>query len=68
MKLFNHKNSKHYKYAKFEGDTETMERGNLDCFGSRFELLTDDEVVFKMLQNNSSHIVGQLDDIRKHPK
>ena len=37
-------------------------------FRCRFELLNDDEVVFKMLQSNSSRIVGQLDDIRKHPK
>ena len=31
-------------------------------------ILDDADVAFKMLQGNVSRVVGQLDDIRKHPK
>ena len=34
----------------------------------RHEVLGDEEVAFKMIHTNVSHVVGQLDDIRKHPK
>ncbi|XP_071956276.1 N-acetylglucosamine-1-phosphotransferase subunits alpha/beta-like [Antedon mediterranea] len=34
----------------------------------RHEILNDDEVAFKMIRTNVSHVIGQLDDIRKNPK
>ena len=30
--------------------------------------MTEDEVAFKMIKTNVSHVVAQLDDIRRHPK
>ncbi|XP_077868278.1 N-acetylglucosamine-1-phosphotransferase subunits alpha/beta-like, partial [Saccoglossus kowalevskii] len=32
------------------------------------EILGDDEVAFKMIRTNVSHVIGQLDDIRRNPK
>ncbi|XP_033105239.1 N-acetylglucosamine-1-phosphotransferase subunits alpha/beta-like isoform X2 [Anneissia japonica] len=34
----------------------------------RHEILNDDEVAFKMIRTNVSHVIGQLDDVRKNPK
>ncbi|CAG5121922.1 unnamed protein product [Candidula unifasciata] len=31
-------------------------------------IVNDDDIAFKMVHTNVSHVVGQLDDIRKHPK
>lgn len=33
-----------------------------------FTLMDDTEIAFKMIKSNISTVVGQLDDIRKHPK
>ncbi|XP_033751371.1 LOW QUALITY PROTEIN: N-acetylglucosamine-1-phosphotransferase subunits alpha/beta-like [Pecten maximus] len=33
-----------------------------------FTLMDDAEIAFKMIKSNISTVVGQLDDIRKHPK
>lgn len=35
---------------------------------SRFEIMGEEEVAFKMIRTNVSHVVGQLDDIRKNPR
>lgn len=34
----------------------------------RFEIMGEEEVAFKMIRTNVSHVVGQLDDIRKNPR
>ncbi|XP_075407213.1 N-acetylglucosamine-1-phosphotransferase subunits alpha/beta [Tenrec ecaudatus] len=34
----------------------------------RFEIMGDEEIAFKMIRTNVSHVVGQLDDIRKNPR
>ncbi|XP_072171737.1 N-acetylglucosamine-1-phosphotransferase subunits alpha/beta-like [Diadema setosum] len=34
----------------------------------KYELMGEDEIAFKMIQTNVSKVIGQLDDIRKHPK
>ena len=38
------------------------------AFVCRFETVGEDHVTFKMIRTNVSQVVGQLDDIRKHPK
>ncbi|XP_035209281.1 N-acetylglucosamine-1-phosphotransferase subunits alpha/beta-like isoform X2 [Stegodyphus dumicola] len=41
-------------------------------FGHRkqnaYETLGEEEVAFKMIHNNLSQVLGQIDDLRKHPK
>lgn len=37
------------------------------CF-IRFEIMGEEEIAFKMVRTNVSHVVGQLDDIRKNPR
>lgn len=34
----------------------------------RFEVMGEEEIAFKMVRTNVSHVVGQLDDIRKNPR
>ncbi len=34
----------------------------------RFEIMGEEEIAFKMIRTNVSHVVGQLDDIRKNPR
>lgn len=34
----------------------------------RFEIMGEEEIAFKMVRTNVSHVVGQLDDIRKNPR
>ncbi|MBN3321959.1 GNPTA phosphotransferase, partial [Atractosteus spatula] len=34
----------------------------------KFEIMGEDEIAFKMVRTNVSHVVGQLDDIRKNPR
>lgn len=38
------------------------------CFIIRFEIMGEEEIAFKMIRTNVSHVVGQLDDIRKNPR
>lgn len=33
-----------------------------------FEIMGEEEIAFKMVRTNVSHVVGQLDDIRKNPR
>ncbi|KFO30294.1 N-acetylglucosamine-1-phosphotransferase subunits alpha/beta [Fukomys damarensis] len=33
-----------------------------------FEIMGEEEIAFKMIRTNVSHVVGQLDDIRKNPR
>lgn len=35
---------------------------------NRFEIMGEEEIAFKMVRTNVSHVVGQLDDIRKNPR
>uniref|UniRef100_A0A9J8DKQ1 N-acetylglucosamine-1-phosphotransferase subunits alpha/beta n=1 Tax=Cyprinus carpio carpio TaxID=630221 RepID=A0A9J8DKQ1_CYPCA len=37
-------------------------------FFFRFEIMGEEEIAFKMIRTNVSHVVGQLDDIRKNPR
>lgn len=37
-------------------------------FLCRFEIMGEEEIAFKMVRTNVSHVVGQLDDIRKNPR
>lgn len=41
-----------------------------DCWFDlcRTTIVDDADIAFKMIHTNISHVVGQLDDIRKHPK
>ena len=41
---------------------------NLRFNPSRFEIMGEEEIAFKMVRTNVSHVVGQLDDIRKNPR
>ncbi|XP_041472270.1 N-acetylglucosamine-1-phosphotransferase subunits alpha/beta-like isoform X1 [Lytechinus variegatus] len=34
----------------------------------KYEIMGEEEIAFKMIQTNVSQVIGQLDDIRKHPK
>ncbi|KAF6035763.1 GNPTAB [Bugula neritina] len=34
----------------------------------RYEVVGDQDINFKMIGTNLSHVVGQLDDLRRHPK
>uniref|UniRef100_A0A4W6FFU2 N-acetylglucosamine-1-phosphotransferase subunits alpha/beta n=1 Tax=Lates calcarifer TaxID=8187 RepID=A0A4W6FFU2_LATCA len=34
----------------------------------RFEIMGEEEIAFKMVRTNVSHVVGQLDDIRRNPR
>ncbi|KAM4676644.1 N-acetylglucosamine-1-phosphotransferase subunits alpha/beta [Discoglossus pictus] len=34
----------------------------------RFEIMGEEDIAFKMIRTNVSHVVGQLDDIRKTPR
>uniref|UniRef100_A0A8C5DXN8 N-acetylglucosamine-1-phosphotransferase subunits alpha/beta n=1 Tax=Gouania willdenowi TaxID=441366 RepID=A0A8C5DXN8_GOUWI len=34
----------------------------------KFEIMGEDDIAFKMVRTNVSHVVGQLDDIRKNPR
>ncbi|XP_040885905.1 N-acetylglucosamine-1-phosphotransferase subunits alpha/beta isoform X2 [Toxotes jaculatrix] len=35
---------------------------------NKFEIMGEEEIAFKMVRTNVSHVVGQLDDIRKNPR
>lgn len=45
----------------------TPAAANVFCV-DRFEIMGEEEIAFKMVRTNVSHVVGQLDDIRKNPR
>ncbi|PIK39204.1 putative N-acetylglucosamine-1-phosphotransferase subunits alpha/beta-like [Apostichopus japonicus] len=34
----------------------------------KYEIMGEEEIAFKMIRTNVSHVIGQLDDVRKNPK
>lgn len=48
--------------------TERIHKAFRDQNKYKFEIMGEEEIAFKMVRTNVSHVVGQLDDIRKNPK
>ncbi|XP_060101604.1 N-acetylglucosamine-1-phosphotransferase subunits alpha/beta isoform X2 [Heteronotia binoei] len=48
--------------------TDRIRKAYKDKNKYRFEIMGEEEVAFKMIRTNVSHVVGQLDDIRKNPR
>ncbi|XP_042548996.1 N-acetylglucosamine-1-phosphotransferase subunits alpha/beta isoform X1 [Dipodomys spectabilis] len=48
--------------------TDKIHKAYKDKNKYRFEIMGEEEIAFKMIRTNVSHVVGQLDDIRKNPK
>uniref|UniRef100_A0A8D2ILA8 N-acetylglucosamine-1-phosphotransferase subunits alpha/beta n=1 Tax=Varanus komodoensis TaxID=61221 RepID=A0A8D2ILA8_VARKO len=48
--------------------TDRIRKAYKDKNKYRFETMGEEEVAFKMIRTNVSHVVGQLDDIRKNPR
>ncbi|XP_025975538.2 N-acetylglucosamine-1-phosphotransferase subunits alpha/beta isoform X1 [Dromaius novaehollandiae] len=48
--------------------TERIRKAYKDKNKYRFEIMGEEEIAFKMIRTNVSHVVGQLDDIRKNPR
>lgn len=48
--------------------TERIHKAFRDQNKYKFEIMGEDEIAFKMVRTNVSHVVGQLDDIRKNPR
>ncbi|XP_030576539.1 N-acetylglucosamine-1-phosphotransferase subunits alpha/beta [Archocentrus centrarchus] len=48
--------------------TERIHKAFRDQNKYRFEIMGEEEIAFKMVRTNVSHVVGQLDDIRKNPR
>lgn len=48
--------------------TERIHKAFKDQNKYKFEIMGEDEIAFKMVRTNVSHVVGQLDDIRKNPR
>ncbi|XP_043943686.1 N-acetylglucosamine-1-phosphotransferase subunits alpha/beta isoform X2 [Protopterus annectens] len=48
--------------------TDAIRKAYKDKNKYRFEIMGEDELAFKMIRTNVSHVVGQLDDIRKNPR
>ncbi|XP_012859512.2 N-acetylglucosamine-1-phosphotransferase subunits alpha/beta [Echinops telfairi] len=48
--------------------TDKIHKAYKDKNKYRFEIMGDEEIAFKMIRTNVSHVVGQLDDIRKNPR
>ncbi|NXG72513.1 GNPTA phosphotransferase, partial [Baryphthengus martii] len=48
--------------------TDRIRKAYKDKNKYRFEIMGEDEIAFKMIRTNVSHVVGQLDDIRKNPR
>ncbi|CAD5119659.1 DgyrCDS8253 [Dimorphilus gyrociliatus] len=40
----------------------------IDTDSSRFEIVGEDDIMFKMIHSNISHVIGQLDEVRKQSK
>ncbi|XP_053720050.1 N-acetylglucosamine-1-phosphotransferase subunits alpha/beta isoform X2 [Synchiropus splendidus] len=48
--------------------TERIQKAFRDQNKYQFEIMGEEEIAFKMVRTNVSHVVGQLDDIRKNPR
>uniref|UniRef100_A0A8D2PPG8 N-acetylglucosamine-1-phosphotransferase subunits alpha/beta n=1 Tax=Zosterops lateralis melanops TaxID=1220523 RepID=A0A8D2PPG8_ZOSLA len=48
--------------------TDRIHKAYKDKTKYRFEIMGEEEIAFKMIRTNVSHVVGQLDDIRKNPR
>ncbi|XP_038131478.1 N-acetylglucosamine-1-phosphotransferase subunits alpha/beta [Cyprinodon tularosa] len=48
--------------------TEKIHKAFKDQNKYKFEIMGEEEIAFKMVRTNVSHVVGQLDDIRKNPR
>ncbi|XP_058660663.1 N-acetylglucosamine-1-phosphotransferase subunits alpha/beta isoform X1 [Ammospiza caudacuta] len=48
--------------------TDKIRKAYKDKNKYRFEIMGEEEIAFKMIRTNVSHVVGQLDDIRKNPR
>uniref|UniRef100_A0A671KAW7 N-acetylglucosamine-1-phosphotransferase subunits alpha/beta n=1 Tax=Sinocyclocheilus anshuiensis TaxID=1608454 RepID=A0A671KAW7_9TELE len=48
--------------------TERIHKTFKDQNKYKFEIMGEEEIAFKMIRTNVSHVVGQLDDIRKNPR
>ncbi|XP_043375115.1 N-acetylglucosamine-1-phosphotransferase subunits alpha/beta isoform X8 [Dermochelys coriacea] len=48
--------------------TDRIRKAFKDKNKYRFEIMGEEEIAFKMIRTNVSHVVGQLDDIRKNPR
>ncbi|MCI4382136.1 hypothetical protein PGIGA_G00260210 [Pangasianodon gigas] len=47
---------------------EKIQKAFKDQNKYKFEIMGEEEIAFKMVRTNVSHVVGQLDDIRKTPR
>ncbi|XP_062850182.1 N-acetylglucosamine-1-phosphotransferase subunits alpha/beta [Trichomycterus rosablanca] len=47
---------------------EKIQKAYKDQNKYKFEIMGEEEIAFKMIRTNVSHVVGQLDDIRKTPR
>uniref|UniRef100_A0A3P8VBN5 N-acetylglucosamine-1-phosphotransferase subunits alpha/beta n=1 Tax=Cynoglossus semilaevis TaxID=244447 RepID=A0A3P8VBN5_CYNSE len=48
--------------------TERIHTAFKDQNKYKFEIMGEEDIAFKMVRTNVSHVVGQLDDIRKNPR
>ncbi|KAG5830364.1 hypothetical protein ANANG_G00309790 [Anguilla anguilla] len=48
--------------------TDRIHKAFKDQNKYKFETMGEEEIAFKMVRTNVSHVVGQLDDIRKNPR
>ncbi|XP_077565741.1 N-acetylglucosamine-1-phosphotransferase subunits alpha/beta [Stigmatopora nigra] len=48
--------------------TERIRKAFVDQNKYKFEIKGEEDIAFKMVRTNVSHVVGQLDDIRKNPR
>ncbi|MEE6480080.1 hypothetical protein FKM82_012450 [Ascaphus truei] len=48
--------------------TDLIRKTYKDKNKNRFETMGEEDIAFKMIRTNVSHVVGQLDDIRKTPR
>ncbi|CAL8318384.1 unnamed protein product [Lota lota] len=48
--------------------TELIHKAFKDQNKYKFEIMGEEEIAFKMVRTNVSHVVGQLDDIRRNPR
>ncbi|XP_069760515.1 N-acetylglucosamine-1-phosphotransferase subunits alpha/beta isoform X2 [Narcine bancroftii] len=48
--------------------TDRIRKAFKDKNKYKFEIMGEEEIAFKMIRTNVSHVVGQLDDIRRNPR
>ncbi|XP_061662989.1 N-acetylglucosamine-1-phosphotransferase subunits alpha/beta isoform X2 [Syngnathoides biaculeatus] len=48
--------------------TDRIRKAFVDQNKYKFEIKGEEDIAFKMIRTNVSHVVGQLDDIRKNPR